>query len=342
MSLAPLILACSPFVSPDTMTTYIEQRSQADPLAIHITETDRWIRPKDQAEAIAAAKKLVEDGMDIEAGLAQIKSAEWAKYELTPETVFDPCKNLAAAERVLVTAYGKPKRSSAKSQAGKRKITGLVRELAPKYSLDPKLVLAVIETESNFNPKARSPKNARGLMQLIPATAQRFGVRNVWDPEQNLRGGMAYLRWLLKHFKGDVKLALAGYNAGEKAVERHGGIPPYCRDASVCEADHEACWRQPDALGATRERRGEGRGRRASLGVALRCRGRRLQRGRVAAQRLRLLRLFSSRYSRAIVSTRLLSVRFSRPSLFLQAFAKLRVDADIQRDLCHGIRLLFL
>ena len=209
------------------MSTYIEQRSQADPLAIHITETDRWIRPKDQAEAIAAAKKLVEDGMDIEAGLAQIKSADWAQYELTPETVFDPCKNLAAAERDLVTAYGKPKRSSAKSKAGKQPITGLVRALAPKYSLDPKLVLAVIEAESNFNPKARSPKNAQGLMQLIPATAQRFGVRNVWDPEQNLRGGMAYLQWLLKHFKGDVKLALAGYNAGEKAVERHGGVPPY-------------------------------------------------------------------------------------------------------------------
>ena len=64
-------------------------------------------------------------------------------------------------------------------------------------------------------------------MQLIPATASRFGVENTWDPEQNLHGGMAYLRWLLDHFDGDVKLALAGYNAGEGAVERHGGIPPY-------------------------------------------------------------------------------------------------------------------
>jgi soluble lytic murein transglycosylase-like protein len=64
-------------------------------------------------------------------------------------------------------------------------------------------------------------------MQLIPATASRFGVKDAWDPEQNLRGGMAYLRWLLDHFDGNVKLALAGYNAGEGAVERHGGIPPY-------------------------------------------------------------------------------------------------------------------
>lgn len=106
-------------------------------------------------------------------------------------------------------------------------IARLVRSLAPRYRLDPNLVLAVVEVESNFNPKAVSPKNAQGLMQLIPATAERFGVRDVWDPEQNLHGGMAYLRWLLDYFKGDVKLALAGYNAGEKAVERHGGIPPY-------------------------------------------------------------------------------------------------------------------
>ena len=223
MNLVPLILACAPFVSPDTMTTYIEQRSEANPLAIHITDTDRWIRPQNEAKAIAAATKLVENGMQIEAGLAQIKSGEWAKYGLAMETVFDPCKNLGAAERVLVADYRTPKRAA----KGQRKISDLVRALAPKYSLDPKLVLAVIEAESNFNPKALSPKQAQGLMQLIPATAQRFGVKDPWDPEQNLHGGMAYLRWLLDHFEGDVKLALAGYNAGEKAVERHGGIPPY-------------------------------------------------------------------------------------------------------------------
>jgi len=109
----------------------------------------------------------------------------------------------------------------------KGKVAELVRRLAPGYQLDPELVLALIEAESNFNPRALSPKNAQGLMQLIPATAERFGVQDAWDPEQNLRGGMAYLRWLLARFKGDVQLALAGYNAGEGAVERHGGIPPY-------------------------------------------------------------------------------------------------------------------
>ena len=110
---------------------------------------------------------------------------------------------------------------------GAADIIALVERLAPDYRLDPDLVLAVIKTESNFNVEARSPKNAQGLMQLIPATADRFGVTNVWDPVQNLKGGMAYLRWLLDHFEGDLELALAGYNAGEQAVARHGGVPPY-------------------------------------------------------------------------------------------------------------------
>ncbi len=102
-----------------------------------------------------------------------------------------------------------------------------MRSLAPQYHLDPNLVLAVVAAESNFDPSARSDKNAQGLMQLIPATAERFDVKDAWDPEQNLRGGMAYLRWLLQRFDGDVWLALAGYNAGEQAVERYKGIPPY-------------------------------------------------------------------------------------------------------------------
>lgn len=102
-----------------------------------------------------------------------------------------------------------------------------IHELAPEYGLDPLLVREVIRAESNFNPRARSHKGALGLMQLIPATARRFGVRDPLEPMQNLRGGMAYLRWLLQHFDGDLRLTLAGYNAGEKAVERHGGVPPY-------------------------------------------------------------------------------------------------------------------
>jgi len=109
----------------------------------------------------------------------------------------------------------------------KRWIVDLVGTLAEWYTVDPKLVLSVITVESNFKIKAQSPKAAIGLMQLIPATADRFNVRNAYDATQNIKGGIAYLRWLLSYFRGDVQLAVAAYNAGENAVDRHKGIPPY-------------------------------------------------------------------------------------------------------------------
>jgi soluble lytic murein transglycosylase-like protein len=99
--------------------------------------------------------------------------------------------------------------------------------LAPEYQLAPALVLAVMAQESNFDPLAESPKKAQGLMQLMPGTAARFRVTRLTDPSQNIRGGMAYLRWLLAYFEGDVMLALAAYNAGEGAVDRYLGVPPY-------------------------------------------------------------------------------------------------------------------
>jgi soluble lytic murein transglycosylase-like protein len=106
-------------------------------------------------------------------------------------------------------------------------IVNFVKVIAPDYKLEPQLVLAIIATESNFDPFALSPKQARGLMQLIPDTASRFNVRNPMDPVQNIRGGMAYLRWLMAYFEGDVALVAAAYNAGEGAVERYLGVPPY-------------------------------------------------------------------------------------------------------------------
>ena len=106
-------------------------------------------------------------------------------------------------------------------------IVNFVKLVAPEYKLEPYLVLAIIATESNFDPLALSPKRAQGLMQLIPETAARFGVRNAMDPAQNIRGGMAYLRWLLAYFEGDIALVAAAYNAGENAVERYRGVPPY-------------------------------------------------------------------------------------------------------------------
>jgi Transglycosylase SLT domain/Sel1 repeat len=108
-----------------------------------------------------------------------------------------------------------------------KKAAELVQKLAPEYGISPRLALAVIRVESNFNPMARSNKNAQGLMQLIPETALRFNVTTPFDPAQNVRGGLAYLRWLLAYFKGNVSLVAAAYNAGEGAVNRYRGIPPY-------------------------------------------------------------------------------------------------------------------
>ena len=106
-------------------------------------------------------------------------------------------------------------------------IYATVKKLAERSGIDPKLVMAVILVESGFNPRAVSPKNAQGLMQLIPETAQRFRVKDAFDPEENIRGGIAYLKWLLHYFKGDVALVAAAYNAGEGTVEKYRGVPPY-------------------------------------------------------------------------------------------------------------------
>ncbi|QCO68147.1 lytic transglycosylase domain-containing protein [Luteimonas yindakuii] len=102
-----------------------------------------------------------------------------------------------------------------------------VRAAAQEFGVEEAIVRAVMHAESAFNPNALSRAGAQGLMQLMPATAQRFGVSNAFDPAQNIRGGVRYLAWLLKRFNGDLTLAAAGYNAGEGAVDRHGGVPPY-------------------------------------------------------------------------------------------------------------------
>jgi Transglycosylase SLT domain len=109
----------------------------------------------------------------------------------------------------------------------KRWVVNLVDTIADWYKVDKKLVLSIITAESNFKVSAMSNKNAHGLMQLIPATAERFNVKNTYNASQNIKGGVAYLRWLLSYFRGDVTLAVAAYNAGEGAVDRHKGIPPY-------------------------------------------------------------------------------------------------------------------
>ncbi len=103
----------------------------------------------------------------------------------------------------------------------------IIAEVAGRYQMDRALVKAVIKAESGFQPRAVSRKGARGLMQLMPETALLHGVRNIHEPSQNIEGGVQHLRMLLDRYRGNVPLALAAYNAGEQAVDQHGGIPPF-------------------------------------------------------------------------------------------------------------------
>jgi hypothetical protein len=102
-----------------------------------------------------------------------------------------------------------------------------VERIAAQHQLPPQLIHSVIQVESNYNPFAVSPKGARGLMQLIPSTARRFGVSDSFNPLENIQGGAKYLKYLLDLYNGNYSLALAAYNAGEGAVAKYGGVPPY-------------------------------------------------------------------------------------------------------------------
>ena len=117
---------------------------------------------------------------------------------------------------------------SAAMAARRDRYAPIIAAAAARQGVDANLVHAVIRAESAYQPTAKSRAGACGLMQLMPATARRFGVRDIWDPAQNIRGGVAYLRFLSDHFAGDIPLVLAAYNAGEGAVAKYGNrIPPY-------------------------------------------------------------------------------------------------------------------
>lgn len=138
------------------------------------------------------------------------------------------------ANRETLVAFGRSTLTMGTSTQLKGFTTGnllhdsYIVDSSRRYGIDPLLIYAQMHQESSFKLKARSHKGASGLMQLMPATARRFGVTSIYDPKQNIEAGVKYMRWLLNTFRGDVVLALAGYNAGEGAVMKYGGnVPPY-------------------------------------------------------------------------------------------------------------------
>lgn len=183
-------------------------------------------RPRDASIAETMFRRAAGAGSDLRDRLPDCLRPPYQIVAYTePEP--EPARVLAPATTIAKAAQPPSDPLADYPELQRSKLAGTVVALAREHRLDVRLVLAVMRAESNFDPNARSPKNAQGLMQLLPETAERFAVRNAFDPVQNLRGGMRYLQWLLSYFRGDVTLALAGYNAGERAVDRHRGVPPF-------------------------------------------------------------------------------------------------------------------
>lgn len=169
--------------------------------------------PRDHAKALHWFRKAAEAGDEF------ARRMVWRFRDIAPAD--------DAACREPPAPSGFRQATAPADHPNRRIVAGWVNRIAPDYAIDPELVMAVIQTESAFNPGALSPKNAQGLMQLIPATAERFGVKDPFNPVENIKGGIAYLNWLMRRFAGNVEWVLAAYNAGEGAVERCQGVPPY-------------------------------------------------------------------------------------------------------------------
>ena len=186
------------------------------------------------SQAQTATPRPAFDNFDFENGVrVEPTPAPRRSFRLTP---LHRAELARSAPRVKLTSYAHTDAESLPMTAGDSldgfttgdlKIDSYIVESGKRHGVDPVLLYATMHQESSFKPRAMSNKGARGLMQLMPATAARFGVTNIWDPRQNIDAGAHYMRFLLDRFGGDVRLALAGYNAGEGAVDKYQGVPPY-------------------------------------------------------------------------------------------------------------------
>jgi soluble lytic murein transglycosylase-like protein len=204
----------------------------------YLLKTMRSTIPKDEKEEFGLGQDIYQNIMDEEiskkiaqsrgVGISQMLFNRFSKEVAEKKSSSFPSqipqiKRAEKSESILAPPVVQPDKTATFSS----KYGNIVAEASEKYKVDPHLLHAVIKQESSFNPKAISPKGAKGLMQLLESTAKSLGVQNIFDPRENILAGAKYLRQLLNRFDGDIKLALAAYNAGAKAVEKYKGIPPF-------------------------------------------------------------------------------------------------------------------
>jgi len=186
----------------------------ADPISAYRDSNGRVVFVNEAPSQIIVSKKT---GIPDPAATVVVSTAE------------QPSEQQAPVEWSRISTLPAPGTDAPQEQPGvvTSSWDDMIVRTATRHQVDPDLVRAVVQVESNFNPYAVSSKGAMGLMQLIPSTARRFGVTNAFDPKANLDGGVRYLKYLMDLFGGDLKLSLAAYNAGENAVGRHNGVPPF-------------------------------------------------------------------------------------------------------------------
>lgn len=186
------------------------------------------IDPEEQAAALAVPQKMgVDAKANPELALPAPTAWDWFWREVSPKLADTGPANVRKAINAVSERDGLAQPRLQHLQDIARIHGADILRVTVGTPVSPALVVALISVESSGQPQAVSEAGAEGLMQLIPATAERFGVSDSADPAQNIEGGVAYLEWLIQHFNGDPIFALAGYNAGENAVGKHGGIPPY-------------------------------------------------------------------------------------------------------------------
>lgn len=226
--LVPMVLAAALGALPAAATDLV------------VFEDGRGIRVSAFALTDGLARLTLEDGGELGVPVSSIMAIQRAIDAEDPPPVEDANRAVEAAALVSDLRANETWRKAAGRYAD------VIAAAADRNALERPLLAAVAKVESNFNPYAVSPRGACGILQLMPGTAKRFGLKNVFDVTQNIEAGARYLRWLLDHFEGRVDLALAGYNAGEGAVHRHHGLPPYAETESyvIKVLDHAAKTRQ--------------------------------------------------------------------------------------------------